>query len=126
MTKSRQALGRWGENLAADYLARRGYAILGQNVRTPYGEIDLVAQQETRAGPVTVFVEVKTRSSTAYGLPEDAIDRRKRDHLLSAAQHHLMEHPELSGDWRVDVVAIRRFRSKRSPQITHFENALSE
>ena len=45
MSKSRQALGRWGEALAGDYLLEKGYTIIARNVRTPYGEIDLIAQQ---------------------------------------------------------------------------------
>ena len=56
-TSPRQSLGRLGEDLAAQYLAEQGFAILARNVRTPYGEIDLLAQQ----GDLVVFVEVKTR-----------------------------------------------------------------
>src|SRR3990170_3381994 len=103
MSSSRQSLGRWGENQAADFLAGCGYAILERNARTPHGEIDLVAQQEEsgRDGSVmtTVFVEVKTRSSRAFGYPEESITPRKQAHLLSAAQAYLQEHPELVGDW---------------------------
>jgi len=43
---SRQRLGAWGEGVAAQYLSERGYTILGRNIRTPYGEIDIVARQE--------------------------------------------------------------------------------
>jgi putative endonuclease len=128
MTASRQALGRWGEGLAADYLARRGYAILERNARTPYGEIDLVARQveDCPGGPVelTVFVEVKTRTSPAFGLPEESVTARKRAHLLAAAQSYLQQHPHLENNWRIDVIAILRPRDNRPPQITHFENAV--
>jgi len=61
MSTSRQALGQWGESLAAHYLQQRGYTILARNVRTAYGEIDLVARQLEPPAAVTVFVEVKTR-----------------------------------------------------------------
>jgi putative endonuclease len=130
MTSSRQALGRWGERLAAEYLRTKNYDILETNVRTPYGEIDLVAKQEAPgdvkgSSPVIVFVEVKTRSSTAYGLPEESITAQKRGHMLDSAQAFLQEHPDLDVDWRIDVIAIRRFRSGREPQITHFENAIT-
>lgn len=131
MKTSRQTLGSWGENLAADYLRQKGYIVLERNVRTPYGEIDLVARQEwvspgeNQSGIVTVFVEVKTRSSTAFGLPEDAVTARKQEHLLAAGQAYLQSHPELDGDWRVDVIAIQRDRSSREPHITHFENAVT-
>jgi putative endonuclease len=120
MTNTRQALGRWGEAQAAEYLNQRGYIILERNVRTTYGEIDLVARQ----GTVLVFVEVKTRASTAFGLPETSVTPRKQAHMLAAAEAYLQSHPDLQGDWRVDVIAIQRLRSGRNPEIAHFENAL--
>jgi putative endonuclease len=132
-----QAIGNWGEALAADYLRQCGYSILGRNARTPYGEIDLVARQELEssesahaAAPigacVTVFVEVKTRSSSAFGLPEESITPRKKAHLLASAQAYLQAHPDLDGDWRVDVISIQRSGSGLLPVITHFENAITE
>jgi putative endonuclease len=130
MKTARQHLGKWGEDLAADYLLQRGYQIVDRNVRTPYGEIDLIACREILAnGPpaknLTVFVEVKTRSSTSFGLPEQAVTRRKRAHLLAAAQEYIRIHPELEGDWRVDVIAILRAGSAGPPQIEIFENAVT-
>jgi putative endonuclease len=115
----RQNLGKWGESLAADYLSQRGYTLLERNVRTPYGELDLVMRQ---AGG-TVFVEVKTRATPAYGLPEQSITPRKQEHLLNAARAYLQAHAELGGDWRVDVIAIRRFPGG-PPEVVHFENVL--
>ncbi|MBN1148891.1 MAG: YraN family protein [Anaerolineales bacterium] len=132
MKTARQTLGNWGESLAADYLRQRGYTILERNVRTPHGEIDLIARQarlpragENQVGMVTVFVEVKTRSSGSFGLPEEAVTARKQERLLASAQAYLQNHPELEGDWRVDVIAIQRSRSSRAPLITHFENAVT-
>lgn len=133
MTTFRQSLGSWGENLAADFLLGQGYTILERNARTPYGELDLVTWQEASAGGarpgargrVVVFVEVKTRRSFAFGFPEEAITPRKRMHLLAAAQAYLQAHPELEGDWRVDVIAIQRLRGQQKPMITHFENAVT-
>jgi putative endonuclease len=129
MSSERAKLGRWGEALAASFLQAHGYQILERNVRTPYGEIDLVARQEClRAGEpveVTVFVEVKTRRSSLYGLPEEAITPSKQSHLLNAAQAFLLAHPELDGDWRVDVIAIRSPRRDAQPEVIHFENAIT-
>ena len=119
----RQTLGRWGETLAAGYLEMLGYTILERNVRTAYGEIDLVARGSGEA--VTVFVEVKTRRSGAYGLPEQSVNAAKRAHLLAAAQAYILAHPELPGDWRIDVIAIRSGPDQNSPEITHFENAIN-
>jgi putative endonuclease len=120
MKDDRQSLGRWGEKLAAAYLESKRYTILGSNIRTPYGEIDLIACKEG----VTIFIEVKTRKSTSYGLPEESVNQRKQLHLLNSAQHYIQEHPELEAPWRIDVIAIQRFRDGRSPQITHFEDAI--
>ena len=126
MSKTRQDLGRWGENLAAEYLIELGFIIAARNVRTPYGEIDLIAQQTSNTSKnetTTVFVEVKTRTTQSFGYPEEAITPRKRENLISAVQHYLQEHPDLEGYWRIDVIAIEQYPN-RSPIINHFENAL--
>jgi putative endonuclease len=122
-----QRLGRWGEGVAADYLTSHGYLILERNARTPYGEIDIVAQLSSSNAPLTpqvVFVEVKTRSTTTFGPPEISITRRKQEHMLAAAQYYLQQHPQLSGDWRIDVLAIEQPRQDQPPVITHFENVM--
>ena len=130
MSQSRQELGRWGEALAADYLVDQGYTIVARNERTPYGEIDLVAQkvsgptvESRQSQEVLVFVEVKTRTSQSFGYPEEAVTPRKQMNLISAAQLYLQEHPDLDLDWRIDVIAIERYPD-RAPIIHHFENAL--
>ena len=120
-----QSVGRWGEELAAGYLRQRGYLILERNARTPYGEIDLVASRDELGGSCTVFVEVKTRRTGAFGLPEEALTARKRAHLLAAARAYLQAHPDLSDAWRIDVIAIRQMRIDETPEILHFENAIS-
>jgi putative endonuclease len=117
---SNLSLGRWGESLAASYLESQGYSVVAHNARTPYGELDLV----TRQGTVTVFIEVKTRTSAKYGLPEASVTPKKRHHLMASALAYLQEHPDLDGDWRVDVVSIERSDIHREPVITHFENVL--
>jgi len=111
-----QDVGQWGERTAADYLTEHGYNILARNVRTSYGEIDLIAEKDG----LLIFIEVKTRTSHVYGPPEIAVTARKRQHMqLSAeeyAQKNGIEH------WQIDVVAIVRNNDK--PEITHFENAM--
>lgn len=116
-----QSIGRWGENLAAEFFTKQGWEIIARNERTPYGELDLIA----RCNEGLVFVEVKTRTSDTYGLPETAITPRKRAHLIDAAEHYLQAHPELAGDWRIDVVAISGSPAHSNPQIEWFENAVS-
>jgi putative endonuclease len=128
MSKARQALGKWGESIAAEYLIIKGYEILGRNLRTPYGEIDLIARLAGKSSSdrdILVFVEVKTRATPAFGYPEEAVNLRKRAHLLAAAQYYMQAHAELDGDWRIDVIAIQRLLPGNPPAITHFENAVS-
>jgi putative endonuclease len=127
----RQSLGRWGENLAAEHLAAQGYTILARNVRTPHGEIDLIAFQPAQppnlAGTL-VFVEVRTRASAALGAPELSVNPAKQEHIRLAVAHTMQQHPELApagADWRVDVIAIQRYDAQTPAQITHFENAFA-
>ena len=117
---SRQSLGRWGEAIAAEYLAERGYTILEHNARTPYGELDLIARQ----GDALVFIEVKTRASRSLGPPEISVTQTKQAHLLSAAKSYLQERPHLQYEWRIDVIAILRLPGQKA-QIEHFENIMS-
>ncbi len=118
---TRQQVGRWGETLAAHYLECKGYTVVARNVRTPYGEIDLVAKH----AETVVFVEVKARTGEGFGLPEEAITEVKRAHLLNAIQHYWQTNGDEAA-WRVDVIAILGRPGKKEPQIEHFENALTE
>jgi putative endonuclease len=122
----RRSLGIWGEKLAADFLTEHGYSIMERNVRTPYGEIDLVARQDFAASYVIVMVEVKTRSSTKYGFPEEAVSHRKKEHLINSAEAFMQAHPELGGNWRIDVIAIQKNGTDSRPSIEHFVNAVTQ
>ena len=123
-----QSLGRWGEQTAAQHLEEKGYTILARNQRTPYGEIDLIAQQPGTGLVQTatlVFVEVKTRASRSLGRPEISVSRRKQTHLLASIQHYIQSQPSQPSDWRLDVIAIERMPDEPAC-ITHFENAVSD
>jgi putative endonuclease len=125
MTSRQKAVGKWGETVAAAYLEERGYQVLERNAYTPYGELDIVAREHTPEGVIVVFVEVKTRTTTRFGYPEQAVDAHKQEHLLSSAQHYLQERPELEDAWQVDVIAVRRLTSARDPEIEHFRDVIS-
>lgn len=121
----RQKIGKWGEDAAARYLERLGYEILARNVRTPYGEIDLVARQPSGE---LVFVEVKTRTNTSYGYPEEAVDSRKQAHLVSSAQAYLQGLPGPADEsWRIDVIAVMGAPGEDDSDVRfeHFENIVS-
>ncbi len=115
--KRNQSIGRWGEQAAADYLCQRGYSITGRNIRTPYGEIDLVAEKEGQ----TVLIEVKTRTSASFGPPEVAVTARKQAHMLACAEHYAQQNA--LEHWQIDVIAVERVHGKT--EIKHFENAIS-
>lgn len=126
----KQSLGRWGERLAAEHLQALGYTLLAQNLRTPHGELDLIALQPAALGssvPTLVFVEVRTRASTVLGTPELSITPAKQEHIRRSAAYYLQTHPDQAQgvDWRVDVIAIRRLDRHAPPEITHFENAFA-
>jgi putative endonuclease len=117
----RQTIGRWGEEVAAQFLQQKGYEILQHNVRTPYGELDLIA----RCGATIVFVEVKTRTSSSFGLPEISVGQRKIRHLLDAAQAFMQLYSGPEEEWRVDVIAIEGYPGGPDPHFEVFENAVS-
>ncbi len=123
MPQSRQQrVGKWGETVAADFLERRGYQVLARNVRTAYGEIDLIARHETGG---LVFVEVKTRTNSRFGYPEEAVDARKLGHLVSSAQAYMNERPqEADQGWRIDVIAVQGRPGDNIEEVSfvHFEN----
>ncbi|WP_432822764.1 YraN family protein [Trichloromonas sp.] len=102
MTEARLSLGRWGEEQAVLFLRRKGLKILECNLRTPVGEIDIVA----RHGKLLVFVEVKTRRSLAYGTPQEAVGPVKQRQILRAAQWYLADQGAAGIQSRFDVVAV--------------------
>jgi putative endonuclease len=102
--RATQALGRYGEDLAVRMLADHGMVVLERNWRCEFGEIDIVA----RDGTTLVVCEVKTRTSTAYGAPIQAVTPRKADRLRRLALRWLDEHPMHPTQIRIDVVGILR------------------
>lgn len=99
------------------YLAERGYDILARNARTPYGEIDII----TRQGDTTIFVEVKTLTSSKNFFPEQNVTARKREHMLACAEYYAAENA--IDHWQIDVLAVEG-KVGVKPKITHFENAI--
>lgn len=122
----KQVVGKRGEELAGEYLEKHGYTLLEKNARTPYGEIDLLATLvESEQTTTLVFVEVKTRTSRTFGYPEEAMTRRKKDHLLDAVAYYLQKHAEIELDWRIDVIAVSIHTDSQRVEIRHFINAVS-
>ncbi len=108
-TASRQALGAYGEDVAARYLTEAGMVLLDRNWRCAEGEIDLVL----RDGRVLVVCEVKTRTSYLCGTPHEAITDAKLDRLQRLGQAWMRAHDVLVEEARVDLVAV--LRSAKGP-----------
>lgn len=99
----KQRAGDAAEAAAADHLAMHGCTLMARNARYPEGELDLVVRERD----VVVFVEVRMRSSTAYGGAASSVDRFKQKRLMRAAQHWLLQH--FGERWpacRFDVVTV--------------------
>ncbi len=94
--------GRAGEELALKLLKSSGYRIIERNYRCSYGEIDIIASD---AG-VLVFVEVKSRSSAAYGLPAESVDARKQRHMIKASTEYMVRNGQVDSPARFDVVSV--------------------
>lgn len=108
--------GTQGEDIAIDFLRRKGYIILDRNWRSGHKEIDIVARKDD----TVVFVEVKARANAFYGNPEDAVTRRKM-HLLVLAADAYLRYNAIDLEVRFDVVTITGTSEK--PYIRHYEHA---
>ena len=108
--------GREGEKLAASFLQEKGYEIVAHNYRSGRSEIDLIV----RMGNWLVFVEVKTRTSTAYGYPEDFVTYKQEQKIFEGALDYMYE-IDWRGNVRYDIVAVDL--SSGQPDIRHIEDA---
>lgn len=97
-----QQIGRFGEDLAARFLVKKGFKILARNWRTRYGELDIIGEKEG----VVHFVEVKTRTSLGTGQPEEAINYFKLRRLQAAAQSFLCTYNLNEPQCQFDSVAV--------------------
>jgi putative endonuclease len=102
----RNAIGRYGEQVAARHLAEQGMVVLDRNWRCESGEIDLVL----RDGDVLVVCEVKTRASDACGNPHEAVTSTKLERLKQLALLWAEAHHVRPADVRIDLVAVHRPR----------------
>ena len=116
--------GAEAEQAAADLLRARGHRIVGRNVETVAGELDLV----TMEGDTLCFVEVKARFDPRFGGAAAAVDRRKRRRLVRAAEAYLSDPERTSlrlGPCRFDVVAATWQPEQREWRFTHYPDAFT-
>ena len=111
-----QGIGAYGERLAAKRLVEAGMVVVDRNWRCPAGEIDLVL----RDGDVLVFCEVKTRSSSSYGHPLEAVRPRKAARLRRLGAMWLAAHDVHAHGIRIDVVGVL-LSDRGAPEVTHVQ-----
>ena len=109
----KKELGDRGEDIAAKYLQQQGYRIVQRNYRSRYGEVDIICAQQG----ILVFVEVKTRTSNAFGFPEESITPTKQAHIRKVALDYLDGYSQAFTEIRFDVVGI--LLEGGEPRINH-------
>lgn len=109
-------LGKFGEELAVDFLQKNGYEILETNWTFQKAEIDIIAQKDT----TLVVVEVKTRSSIEFGLPQDFVKPKKIQLLVKAVNEYVVTN-DLDVEVRFDIIAI--YKEENKYKIEHIEDS---
>lgn len=109
--------GRAGEKVVADYIKSRKMKVIKRNYVTPFGEIDIIAEDDD----YIVFIEVKTRSGDRYGAPSEAVDKTKRKHIVDSAKYYLKVTNSTEAFTRFDVAEV--FSDNGSYTVNYIEDA---
>ena len=112
-------LGRWGEEVAATYLQRKGYTVIEQDWKSGHRDLDIIALNETK--DTLVFVEVKTRRNQMFTDPVDAVGYQKIRNLQQAANHYV-KYRRIDLDIRFDIITVVG-TPDMEPDISHIEDA---
>lgn len=113
----RKQLGQKGEDIAVRFLENKGFEIVARNHREGRTEIDIIAKKEK----LLVFVEVKARSSTVHGYPEEAVSAAKATRIVAAAEQYIAK-MNWQGLIRFDIISIVQHQ-QHLQEILHFEDA---
>ncbi len=116
---NRRETGAIAENIAADYLLKRGYVIRERNYRTRNGEIDIIAVKDE----ALVFVEVRAKTGKAFGSAEESITERKKKRLVALAEAYLSDTGEQPDSCRIDIIAIKLGANGKMISLNVIENA---
>ncbi|MCF6129667.1 YraN family protein [Flavobacterium sp. AS60] len=109
-------LGKFGEELAVEFLQKNGYAIMETNWTFQKAEIDIIAQKDN----IVAAVEVKTRSRIDFGLPQDFVKPKKIQLLVKAVNEYIVSN-DLDAEVRFDIIAI--YKEEKTYKIEHIEDA---
>ncbi len=117
MKKFNRQIGGSGEEVAARYLAARGYKVLARNYSTKWGELDLVVKMNDRI----VFVEVKSKQGNRYGSPWEMVNRNKLERVRRMGWLFLVKNGLINSPCRIDVVGVV-FGEDARAAVSHWEN----
>ena len=118
MTGKRRQRGQHGEDIASTYLEQQGYRIAQRNYRNRYGEIDIIAWDDS----TLVFIEVKTTTAQAFGPPSEKVDTRKQRKLTSVAMAYVLQHHIRNTSLRFDVIGVT-LTPQGAPEVAHIQAA---
>ncbi len=113
-------IGKFGQDLSAEFLQKRGYKIICENFYTRLGELDLIAEQDKQI----IFIEVKTRLGHNFGFPEEALNMDKAKKMKEAALEYLTKNNINSDNYRFDLVAVEINKKEKKAQIRHYKNVI--
>lgn len=109
-------LGKKGEELAVEFLLKKGYKIVARNFVYQKAEVDIIA----RKGNVLAIVEVKTRSTPDFGNPQEFVKAKQIQRLVKAVDHFVSDH-NMDVEVRFDIIAI--IKNKSGTRLEHLEDA---
>lgn len=115
-----QAIGKFGETLAKNYLIKHGYRIIDLNIKLSYQELDIIAQKHGQ----TIFVEVKTRVSQTYGLAEEAMAFTKLERFRRGIEMFIDDKNLSAEDIRADLITVDIDRLKKTAKIKHYKDII--
>ena len=118
--KSRKEVGQWGEETAVLHLQDKGYKILARHWTHRIGELDIVTGKDGRI----VFVEVKTRTNSRFGSPEDGIGWSKQEKLRRTADVYMLQYHLYDMPYQIDSVAVMYDPMLKETKIRHLENVI--
>jgi len=117
MKIKRSKSGSEGEKVAGEFLKKKGYKILKTNYRVSGSEVDLIARKDD----VLCFIEVKTRGTDDFGLPEEYVDRRKRAKIIRAARIFASDDKFINCFIRFDIISV--LYAEKKVEINHIQHA---
>jgi len=117
MSGNNKKLGDFGEEQSCRYLEANGYRLICRNYRSKAGEIDIIAAKDDSL----VFIEVKTRRTTSYGMPAEAVDYKKQERYIKTALYFINSCKDRYSSYRFDIIELLIYHDKM--EINHIKDA---